>query len=734
MSRGTARGNRRFLPLDGQQRLTTLFLLHWYLAWHDNAIPQFQEMACGTHHSRFSYEVRPSSTEFFDELVRFQPACDLNGLQSVRKLIEDQNWFFLYWRLDPTIQSALTMLDAIHDRFRESRSLFARLTDEGQPAITFQLLQLEHFGLSDELYIKMNARGKPLTEFETFKARFEEHLKQLYPADRRLIDGKDVSVPQFFERRMDTHWTDFFWHYKDAASDTFDGAVMNVLWAVARISLDTDSETFEEHTSLLRGRYLSITYATFHSQGWLTRAFTDNVMRLLETWSEGGGRLRPCLADTRYFNEPAIFQKAREAPATLEYVELVQLAAFVSYLEHTDGDVNAEEFQAWARIIFNLNKNSAIERPYEYGRSLSGIQAMLPHSKNILEALSSAQLNIVGFNTQQVREEILKARLILADSGWRSRIDAAEQHGYFAGQIEFLLDFAGVIDKARIAAVGEWKADVHAELQTQFDEYLTKARLTFADKGLVPVTGQPFLWERALLVCGDYLSSNGSNYSFLTNPVGWDSWKRYLRGEPTGNSPRRRYLKVLWDRIDAGADLAAQLLAVVNGRAGLEAWRETVIRFPQSINYCDRREIRKMGPGRVYLLKKSRMNGAHAELFSYALYQELIAREADSLAPLKVHSYRSVTMSEAEPDVLLLYDSEQPLFFSIESADGNFRIKTRSADLQDRQEMQQTLVNQTGFAVIGDLMIRSCARAEIHDVLRQIASALATAANPVSAP
>jgi hypothetical protein len=25
----------RFLPLDGQQRLTTLFLLHWYLAWRD---------------------------------------------------------------------------------------------------------------------------------------------------------------------------------------------------------------------------------------------------------------------------------------------------------------------------------------------------------------------------------------------------------------------------------------------------------------------------------------------------------------------------------------------------------------------------------------------------------------------------------------------------------------------------------------------------------------------------
>ena len=41
----------------------------------------------------------------------------------------------------------------------------ARLTDTEHPAITFQLLDLENFGLSDDLYIKMNARGKPLTNF-----------------------------------------------------------------------------------------------------------------------------------------------------------------------------------------------------------------------------------------------------------------------------------------------------------------------------------------------------------------------------------------------------------------------------------------------------------------------------------------------------------------------------------------------------------------------------------------
>jgi hypothetical protein len=34
-----------FLPLDGQQRLTTLFLLHWYLAWLDDCLKDFRSRA-----------------------------------------------------------------------------------------------------------------------------------------------------------------------------------------------------------------------------------------------------------------------------------------------------------------------------------------------------------------------------------------------------------------------------------------------------------------------------------------------------------------------------------------------------------------------------------------------------------------------------------------------------------------------------------------------------------------
>jgi len=54
--------------LDGQQRITTLFLLYWYAAIMKNEITKFQEIFCsnsnGVIKSKLRYEVRASSEEF----------------------------------------------------------------------------------------------------------------------------------------------------------------------------------------------------------------------------------------------------------------------------------------------------------------------------------------------------------------------------------------------------------------------------------------------------------------------------------------------------------------------------------------------------------------------------------------------------------------------------------------------------------------------------------------------
>src|SRR6266446_4982356 len=95
------------------------------------------------------------------------------------------------------------------------------------------------------------------------------------------------------------------------------------------------------------------------------------------------------------------------------------------------------------------------------------------------------EIEPLGFSPQQVREEMVKAKLILSHPGWRQRIDAAEQHSYFWGQIEFLFDFAGVSAHAGKVPVQDWDEKVHAELQAMLDQYFRTAQLMFNAEGLV---------------------------------------------------------------------------------------------------------------------------------------------------------------------------------------------------------------------------------------------------------
>jgi uncharacterized protein with ParB-like and HNH nuclease domain len=64
--------------LDGQQRLTTLFLLHWYAASKEGVLKDNIEIL-----KRFTYETRTSSREFCEKLVMY--GIDFKNLNEADK-------------------------------------------------------------------------------------------------------------------------------------------------------------------------------------------------------------------------------------------------------------------------------------------------------------------------------------------------------------------------------------------------------------------------------------------------------------------------------------------------------------------------------------------------------------------------------------------------------------------------------------------------------------------------
>jgi hypothetical protein len=723
----------RFLPLDGQQRLTTLFLLHWYLAWRDEQRETFEQLFRAGRRSRFAYSVRPSSNEFFDELVCYRPDARPEDVPNLAQLISDQPWYFRSWRLDPTIQAVLHMLDAIHARFASTAGLFRRLIDEERPAITFQLLDLENFGLSDDLYIKMNARGKPLTAFETFKARYEQELKTQFEGTTFLIGGQSFSAADYVARRLDTAWPDLFWKLRDKKSNLYDGALMNVFRAVALVTRSPDSSEYLTDVSILRNVSREPSYTDFHSHGWLDERFTLAIIRLLDAWSAESGKLSELLPDSQYFDEAATFHRIILNGANLSYVELVQFAAYVGFVVKHHDAIDGAAFQEWMRIVFNLSVNTEYNRAADMQRSLAELLKLTPHMSAILEHFTTSDKPVGGFNQQQITEERLKAQLIVNRPDWRKLIDRAEGHGYFLGQIEFLLDFSGLLEAANRVGIKSFDDGTHLELQKQFDDFLQKSEAMFTNRGLK--YDSEYRWERALLSLGNYLLPSRRNHSFLVNPqADQASWKRFLRGAGTNAPGPRNVLSELWKRLDGVQNLSVQLDEIIDGAVGLEPWREAFVRTPAAIGYCRQRLIRWIDNHEVYLLQTTQMNGRHAELFTYCLYKNTLStlNQKGCLKPLTLSDdFLSVVDTETTPGISLLFPyNNNELRFELEFDSGKFHIFILCEKVKPYPLVEATLLQSLGFVEKGTLYSKWSTPDLIEGSVRELAEKLAGTPNP----
>jgi hypothetical protein len=238
-----------FSPIDGQQRLTTLFLLHWYIAKKENISAEELGVL-----KRFSYNTRISSREFCEALIAY--GDKLPEIGKLKNSIVNCSWYRKAWDTDQTIQSMLTMLESVHEKFYGTDNLWDTLKTN----ITFQLLDLgeKGFELTDELYIKMNARGKQLTKFENFKAWFIAFLEKNH---KWSIDtgSRTLTASNYFSCQIEGAWTDLFWLYRDKDTHTIDDRFMNFFIFIAKmcyfkVNLDKDAKNFNaDDFSLLEG-------------------------------------------------------------------------------------------------------------------------------------------------------------------------------------------------------------------------------------------------------------------------------------------------------------------------------------------------------------------------------------------------------------------------------------------------------------------------------------------------
>jgi len=423
---------KKFIPVDGQQRLTTLFLLYLY-AFSDD------ESKTGLFY-RFTYETRSSSREFLKKLIEKRSSVFKSNL-SPSKEIEDSEWFVFGWKYDPTIQSVLTMLDDIKTIFNDTDNLAKCLSDSKNKPITFKFLEIEDLGKEDSLYIKLNARGRPLTQLENFKALLISRITKL---------GLDFT--REFEINFDDKWTHLFWSYNNESFDltylTFFGVLLmnkdicldNINWS---INLDYDKIDIE----ILKMIFFTLNYLSDNPE-------KKEIHRLI-------------------FN--AINEKRT-------YQDRVLFHAITIYMYMSKG-IEYDSLKQWVRIIKNLTLNSVIDEISDYRRAIDGINGIAKNWTNLLDYFVKNG-KVSGFSTEQIDEEQKKAQIIMQNKDFAEIIYKAEEHPYFSGQIRSALYYA---------------IEINSDKEI-FNKYWDRISILFDNTK--PKHGN--LLRQALLVFGDY--------------------------------------------------------------------------------------------------------------------------------------------------------------------------------------------------------------------------------------
>ena len=580
--------NARTLSLlDGQQRLTTLFLLHWYLAVRDGQLLDFRQRWVDPqeNRSRFSYATRPSAREFFDALAT-RP-CALPAAGALSDALMDQMWFFDAWQRDPTVRCACEMLNAIHRDFHGDTGLYDTLVHKRR--ITFHFLELRRFGLSDELYIKMNARGKALTPFENLKAWLVERV---------------ASMPwaQEFDLKLDQAWTDFFWtasRSSMAKGSTFDELFVRFFHVAAFLQTCEDvSSRFHallpearKWIEKLRDVPAQLSLRELETHNALSSNTLQDVMRSLDyfTGPEGADHVVPLL------------RVLRQRP---EYEDLLHVHALMVFHRQRARTAEAASdmpvhLDRWLRVTRNLVRNSRIEEPGAAVQAIRGLTTLSAHAFDLYEQLARGVPDLTGFSRDQVAEESRKAALIIADSTWKALLLEAEGHWYLQGRVAFLLDLA--VKPA--AAAGQ---------QPEFRKYLLAFKKCFAREIL---ESKDFVLQRALFSLYDFLPAAGSNHTFCSsNATAYrDRLENWL---PVIQDAR---FQQLLDQVVLHGDESLHLLI---DKSAVADWRAYLIKNPELMRYCRARMVRRVGLD-LLLLSKMRLTGFHAELRSRALYETI---------------------------------------------------------------------------------------------------------------
>ena len=431
-----------FFPVDGQQRLTTLFL--FYTCCYQTVSDENEKSFL----FNLKYNIRPTSNKLINCLIR-------NGFKEPDSTSPDwKHWIDLYSEIsrDPTAEALLKAYRKIEKVLSTGRqeSYMDKLEK-----ITFEVVETNKHKLPRTVFWKMNARGRALTQSEVFKAAFfsrSEFSRTFDDFENKLfslITGADNDY-QIVEKTLMNIVKIIFEGFKEIrypvnSHEGFD------FWGSAYISKDEylnyqveREEEVNQIFSALQKPCNPFDLFDMSLPEYVKRKRADGILNSLVK----------------------VKNRDRDLPQNIR-------ALFYSYLIALP--LESEPLKDWMRVCSNLIWNSS-----DVAYALKIISKLKGHASCILEFLAAdkgveSDFNLgnegeIETNLRQYKEEKAKAKRIQSNEVEKDEIFRAESTAFADGRIDFLF-----FDDS-------WKhfADRLNSFQTWFDENGVKKNLRVA--------------------------------------------------------------------------------------------------------------------------------------------------------------------------------------------------------------------------------------------------------------
>lgn len=348
----------------------------------------------------------------------------------IKETIKNQPWFFTAWKNDPTISSMLTMLNAIQEKVSsfDLTNIWASLTSD-QPTIVFHLLSMEKLGLPDDLYIKMNSRGKELTDFEYFKSQFSDILTSEQSME--------------FNNKIDQSWSDLFWNLyndEDKVTETwqidiakfvdngflrFFRFVTDMLIFKNIIDIELTTDDFIQYREIYKDK--------------------DNVEFLFSSLNElfSNSLIAPNFFNDHFYSDENDFNENK----VRLFFQNVKNDLFKKCADNYDTNLRTNPFSIGEQLIFYACILHVVNKSVDFNSRLRIVRNLISNSddtvrkenmSSLLKTVSEIILNNhidtdSKFNKKQIDEEITKQSFIKYNYTLKETIYKLEDHHLLQG-------------------------------------------------------------------------------------------------------------------------------------------------------------------------------------------------------------------------------------------------------------------------------------------------------------